>query len=347
MKNPNSTDENSPSTLGRREFLTASAGAVAAALLAAGSNSLFAESSDDRMIYRTLGRTGERVSVIGLGGWHIGQPSISEQDSIRLIRQAIDRGITFMDNCWDYNEGVSEEHMGKALQDGYRQKVFLMTKIDGRDKKTAASQIDESLRRLQTDRIDLMQIHEVIRMNDPDRVFARGGAIDALLEAKKAGKIRFTGFTGHKSPDIHLHMLKTAEAHDFRFDAVLMPVNVMDAHFESFVKKVMPVLVSEKIGIQTMKPMGGGVILQSGVVSAVECLRFAMSQPTDVVITGCESMEIVKQALEAARNFKPMKEDEIAALLGKTASAAANGKFELYKTAEQFDGTTHNPQWLG
>src|SRR5881397_2203865 len=173
MKNPNSTDENSPSTLGRREFLTASAGAVAAALLAAGSNSLFAESSDDGMIYRALGRTGERVSIIGLGGWHIGQPSISERESIQLIRQAIDRGITFMDNCWDYNEGASQVRMGKALKDGYGKKVFLMDKIDGRTKKAAAEQIDQCLQRLQTDVIDLLQHHEVIRLEDPDRILDR------------------------------------------------------------------------------------------------------------------------------------------------------------------------------
>ena len=337
-----STPLDSDSRVSRRRFLELATAITAMCSVRA---DLWAVEERGGIPYKNFGRTGEKVSAIGLGGYHIGRPS--EAESARLIRTAIDGGINFMDNCWDYNGGASEEHMGKALQDGYRQKVFLMTKIDGRDKKTAASQIDESLRRLQTDRIDLMQIHEVIRMNDPDRVFARGGAIEALLEAKKAGKIRFIGFTGHKSPGIHLHMLKTGEAHDFRFDAVLMPVNVMDAHFESFVRKVMPVLVSEKIGIQIMKPMGGGVILQSGVVSPVECLRFAMSQPTDVVITGCESMEIVKQALDTARNFKPMKEDEIAALLGKTASAAANGKFELYKTAEQFDGTPHNPQWLG
>ena len=337
-----STPLDPDSRVSRRRFLELATAITAMCSVRA---DLWAVEERGGIPYKNFGRTGEKVSAIGLGGYHIGRPS--EAESTRLIRTAIDGGINFMDNCWDYNGGASEEHMGKALRDGYRQKVFLMTKIDGRDKKTAASQIDESLRRLQTDHIDLMQVHEVIRMNDPDRVFARGGAIEALLEAKKAGKIRFIGFTGHKSPGIHLHMLKTGEAHDFRFDAVLMPVNVMDAHFESFVRKVMPVLVSEKIGIQIMKPMGGGVILQSGVVSPVECLRFAMSQPTDVVITGCESMEIVKQALDTARNFKPMKEDEIAALLGKTASAATNGKFELYKTAEQFDGTTHNPQWLG
>ena len=250
-------------------------------------------------------------------------------------------------HCWDYNDGASEVKMGKALRDGYRQKVFLMSKIDGRDKKTAAAQIEESLRRLATDHIDLMQMHEVIRMNDPERVFASGGGMEALLEAKKAGKIRFIGFTGHKSPDIHLHMLKTADEHNFRLDAVLMPVNVMDAHFESFVGKVMPVLVEKKIAIQTMKPIGGGVILQSKTVSAPECLRFAMSQPSDVVITGCDSLEMVQQALNTARNFKPMTQEELASLLGRTAAAAAQGKFEMYKTTSSFDGTAHNPQWLG
>src|SRR5947207_5565582 len=247
MKNPNSTDENSPSTLDRREFLTASAGAVAAALLAAGSNSLFAESSDDGMIYRTLGRTGERVSIIGLGGWHIGQPSISEHESIQLIRQAIDRGITFMDNCWDYNEGASEVRMGKALRDGYRQKVFLMDKIDGRTKAEAARQIDTCLQRLQTDRIDLMQFHEVIRLEDPDRIFAEGGAVEAMLEAQKAGKVRLIGFTGHKDPSVHLRMLDLARKHNFHFDAVQMPLNVMDTHFRSFEHEVLPVLNHECI----------------------------------------------------------------------------------------------------
>jgi aryl-alcohol dehydrogenase-like predicted oxidoreductase len=295
--------------------------------------------------YKTLGSTGEKVSSIGLGGYHIGRPA--DEESIRIIRIAIDGGINFMDNCWDYNDGASEVKMGKALRDGYRQKVFLMSKIDGRDKKTAAAQIDESLKRLQTDHIDLMQMHEVIRMNDPERVFAPGGGMEALTEARKAGKIRFIGFTGHKSPDIHLRMLKAADEHKYRLDAVLMPVNVMDAHFESFVRKVMPVLVEKKIGIQTMKPMGGGIILQSKTVSAPECLRFAMSQPTDVVITGCDSIEIVQQALNTARNFKPMNQEEIASLLARTESVAAQGKFELYKTSQNFDGTTHNPQWLG
>ena len=326
----------------RRRFLETAASILAMCSTRA---ELWAAEERAGIPYRTFGSTGEKVSAIGLGGYHIGRPT--DEDSARIIRTAIDGGINFLDNCWDYNDGASEVKMGKALRDGYRQKVFLMSKIDGRDKKTAAAQIEESLRRLGTDRIDLMQMHEVIRMNDPERVFAPGGGMEALLEAKKAGKVRFIGFTGHKSPDIHLHMLETAAAHKFPLDAVLMPVNVMDAHFESFVGKVMPVLVKKKMAIQTMKPIGGGVILQSKTVSAPECLRFAMSQPTDVVITGCDSVEMVEQALNTARNFKPMNQEEIAQLLGRTASAAAQGKFELYKTSTSFDGTAHNPQWLG
>ena len=326
----------------RRRFLEIAASIAA---MCATRADLWAAEERGGIPYKAFGSTGEKVSAIGLGGYHIGRPA--DEESIRIIRAAIDGGINFMDNCWDYNDGASELKMGKALRDGYRQKVFLMSKIDGRDKKTAAAQIDESLKRLQTDHIDLMQMHEVIRMNDPERVFAPGGGMEALTEAKKAGKIRFIGFTGHKNPDIHLHMLKVADEHKFKLDAVLMPVNVMDAHFESFVGKVMPVLVQKKIGIQTMKPMGGGIILQSKTVSAPECLRFAMSQPTDVVITGCDSMEIVQQALNTARNFKPMAKEEMASLLERTASAASQGQFELYKTSTNFDGTTHNPGWMG
>jgi predicted aldo/keto reductase-like oxidoreductase len=326
----------------RRRFLEIAASITA---MCAARTELWAAEERSGIPYKTFGSTGEKVSAIGLGGYHIGRPA--DDESIRIIRTAIDGGINFMDNCWDYNDGASEVKMGKALRDGYRQKVFLMSKIDGRDKKTAAQQIDESLKRLQTDHIDLMQMHEVIRMNDPERIFAGGGAMEALVEARKAGKIRFIGFTGHKSSDIHLHMLKTADEHKFRLDAVLMPVNVMDAHFESFVRKVMPALVEKKIGIQTMKPIGGGIILQSKTVTAPECLRFAMSQPTDVVITGCESIEMVQQALNTARGFKAMNQEEMASLLSRTAGAAAEGKFELYKTTTNFDGTTHNPQWLG
>jgi aryl-alcohol dehydrogenase-like predicted oxidoreductase len=330
------------SRVSRRRFLEIAASITAMCSMRA---ELWAAEERGGIPYKAFGSTGEKVSAIGLGGYHIGRPSAEE--STRIIRTAIDGGINFMDNCWDYNDGASEVKMGKALRDGYRQKVFLMSKIDGRDKKTAAAQIDESLKRLQTDHIDLMQMHEVIRMDDPERVFAPGGGMEALAEAKKAGKIRYIGFTGHKGPDIHLHMLQVADQHKFQLDAVLMPVNVMDAHFESFVGKVMPVLVQKKIGIQTMKPMGGGIILQSKTVTAPECLRFAMSQPTDVVITGCDSLEIVQQALNTVRNFKPMNKEEIASLLARTSSAASEGKFELYKTSTNFDGTTHNPQWMG
>jgi uncharacterized protein len=295
---------------------------------------------------RTLGRSEKKISMVGLGGYHIGMQA-DEQESIRIIRTALDNGMNFLDNCWDYNNGQSEIRMGKALRDGYRQKAFLMTKIDGRTKQAASQQIDDSLKRLQTEHIDLLQFHEVIREEDPDRIFAKGGGMEAVLDAKKAGKVRFIGFTGHKSPDIHLKMLNTAFAHDFTFDAVQMPLNVMDAHFNSFEKKVLPVLVEHKIGVLGMKPMGDKIILKSKTATPVECLHYAMNLPTSVVITGCDSIDILHQALEAARTFKSMSSAEVAALLAKTDTAAKNGEFERYKTSHDFDGTYHNPQWLG
>jgi predicted aldo/keto reductase-like oxidoreductase len=327
----------------RREFL----GITAASLLVAGRLSAAAKpDSKNGIPHRTLGRTGEKVSLIGLGGYHLGMQSDPEE-SIRIMRTGIDEGINFLDNCWDYNGGESEVRMGKALRDGYRQKAFLMSKIDGRNKATAGAQIDESLRRLQTDRIDLLQLHEVIRDSDPDRIFAKGGAMEAVLEAKKAGKIRFIGFTGHKSPDIHLKMLATAAQHGFTFDAVQMPLNVMDAHFNSFEKKVLPALIKDGIGVLGMKPMGDHFILESKTATAVECLHYAMNLPTSVVITGCDSLPILQQALQAARTFQPMDSSQVADLLAKTAKAAGAGQFELYKTTHQFDGTVANPQWLG
>ncbi len=289
---------------------------------------------------------GEKVSMVGLGGYHIGSQK-DEQESIRIIRTALDYGINFLDNCWDYNGGESEVRMGKALRDGYRQRAFVMTKIDGRTKKAAAQQLEESLRRLQTDHIDLLQFHEIIRMEDPERVFAAGGGMEAVVEAQKAGKVRYVGFTGHKSPDIHLKMLETAEAHQFHFDTVQMPLNVMDAHYNSFGKKVLPVLVKKEIGVLGMKPMGAGIILGSKTVEPMECLHYAMSLPTSVVITGCDSVALVEQAVKAARTFTPMSETQVAALLAKTKDAAQNGEFEGYKTTTNFDGTAHNPQWLG
>jgi predicted aldo/keto reductase-like oxidoreductase len=319
-------------------------GMTAASLLVAGKLSGDTKLTNG-LPYRTLGRTGEKVSLIGLGGYHLGSQSDPEE-SIRIIRTGIDAGINFLDNCWDYNGGESEVRMGKALRDGYRQKAFLMTKIDGRNKAAATAQLNESLRRLQTDRIDLLQFHEVIRDSDPDRFFAEG-AMEVVQEAQKAGKVRFIGFTGHKSPDIHLKMLATASKHGFRFDAVQMPLNVMDAHFNSFEKKVLPILTREGVGVLGMKSMGDKVILRSKTATAIECLQYAMNLPTSVVITGCDSVAILQQALNAARSFQPMDSSQVAALLAKTAKAAEAGQFELYKTTHQFDGTVQNPQWLG
>ena len=301
--------------------------------------------SESGMPYRTLGRTGERVSIVGLGGFHIGIQQ-DENDSIRIIRTAIDNGINFMDNSWDYNEGISEIRMGKALQDGYRSKVLLMTKIDGQVKKTAAEQIDECLRRLQVDTIDLIQFHEVIRMSDPERILGPGGALEAALEAKKAGKVRYIGFTGHKSPGIHLKMLQTALSNGFVFDAVQMPLNVLDPHYDSF-EEVLPVLLENDIGVLGMKPMAAGLVPRNGIATAEECLHYVMSLPTSVVITGCESLEILQQALEAARSFTPMSDEQRSALLARTAKAGEAGTNEGYKTTTNYDATSRNPHWLG
>ena len=299
------------------------------------------------MLYRTLGRTGEPVSAIGMGGFHIAQYGLTEEESIRLVRVAVDRGITFMDNSWDYNEGQSEIRMGKALKDGYRRKVFLMTKIDGRTKEVAARQIETCLERLQTDHIDLVQHHEIIRFDDPDRIFAEDGANEAVVEAWKAGKIRYIGFTGHKDPHIHLYMLKVAAEHGFRFDTVQMPLNVMDAHFRSFAQMVLPELVKQEIGVLGMKSMGDGVILKSKAVTPMECLHYALSLPTSVVITGIDKQEILDQAFEAAKTFQPMNREQMTQLLAKTKEIAVAGKYELFKTSSHFDSTAKHPDWLG
>jgi aryl-alcohol dehydrogenase-like predicted oxidoreductase len=300
------------------------------------------------MIYRTLGRTGEQVSAIGLGGFHVGKPEkVSEEETIRIIRSALDRGLTFLDNSWDYNEGQSELRMGRALRDGYRAKAFLMTKIDGRTKKDAAKQLDESLRRLQADHVDLLQHHEIIRFEDADRIFAPGGAMEAFLEAKQQGKVRYIGFTGHKDPHVHLYMLEMADRHGFSFDTVQLPLNVMDAHFRSFEKLVLPELARRKIGVLGMKSMGAGVILKSGLVEPIECLHYSLNLPTSVVVTGIDSMEILDQAFEAARTFRPLEPAAVQALLDRTAGAASKGEFELFKTSSVFDATAQNPEWLG
>src|SRR6266850_1492661 len=308
----------------RRQFLEIATGA---SVLAGVPSFASGAETKGQIPRRRLGRTGEMVSMVGLGGYHLVRPELPEAESIRIVRAAIDNGLNFLDNCWDYNDGQSELRMGKALREGYRQRAFLMTKIDGRDKKTGARQIEESLRRIETDHIDLLQFHEIIRMNDPDRIFAADGAMEAALDAKKAGKIRYIGFTGHKSPDVHLKMLETAANHHFQFDSVQMPLNVMDAHYDSFEKNVLPVLVKNDIGVLGMKPMGDRIILESKTVTPVECLHYAMNLPTSVVITGCDSMRMLDQALQAARSFRPMKPAEIVALLAKTAQAAKQGKY--------------------
>jgi aryl-alcohol dehydrogenase-like predicted oxidoreductase len=294
---------------------------------------------------RKLGRTGVEVSLLGLGGFHLGVPR-DEEEAVRIVHSAMDHGVTFLDNCWDYNGGRSEERMGRALAGGRRQRAFVMTKLDGRTRASAEQQLEQSLRRLRTDVIDLVQVHEVIRMTDPERVFGPGGAMEALVAARKAGKLRFIGFTGHKDPAIHLHMLDVARKQGFVFDTVQMPVNVMDAQFRSFAGQVIPKAREQEIAVLGMKPLGGGLLLKSGVVNAPECLRYAMSQPVAVQITGCDSMATLEQALAVTLDWKPMSADEQKALLARAAPAATDGKYERFKTSEMFDGTTRNPKWL-
>ena len=297
---------------------------------------------------RTLGATGEKVSMLGIGGFHLAKSFwTTDAEAIKIVRTALDSGVNFLDNSWDYNGGKSEERMGLALRDGYRGKAFLMTKLDGRTAAAATQQLEQSLKRLQTDHVDLVQIHEVIRMDDPDRVFAPGGAVEGLVKAREQGKVRHIGFTGHKSPEIHLHMLATADKHGFHFDTVQMPLNVMDAHFNSFIHQVLPVALDKHMGVLGMKSMGDGIILKSKAITPVECLRFAMSLPVSVCITGCDSIKILEQALGVARNFKHLTREETAAILAKTEPVAMNGQYELYKTSDHFDSTAHNPAWLG
>jgi predicted aldo/keto reductase-like oxidoreductase len=329
----------------RREFLKSATLAAIATTTMQQAEGFAAQTQE--IPHRTLGRTGQKVSVLGIGGYHLGISALSADQATRIVRTALDSGVNFLDNCWDYNDGESEVRMGKALKNGYRQKAFLMTKIDGRTRASAQQQLEQSLRRLQTEHLDLIQIHEVIRMNDPERVFASGGSLEYLEQARKEGKVRFIGFTGHKSPEIHLHMIDVARQHQYTFDTVQMPLNVMDAHFDSFTRKVVPVAASLNMGILGMKPMANGIILESKTVGPVECLHYAMNLPITTVITGCDSMEVLEQALDAARRFRPLSQDQVAAILGKTANVAQAGRFEPYKTSTQFDGTGHNPQWLG
>jgi uncharacterized protein len=284
---------------------------------------------------RPLGRTGVTVSALALGGHHLGLVK-TEREAKSIVHEAVDAGITFLDNAWEYHDGLSEERMGKAIRDR-RGRVFLMSKLctHGRDKKTAMRQLEQSLRRLQTDYLDLWQIHEVVYENDPDLHFAPGGAVEALEEARRAGKVRFVGFTGHKHPDIHLRML----AHDFPFDACQMPLNVFDATFRSFEQRVLPELLRRGIAPLGMKSMcGEGGPVKKRVVKPEEALRYAMSLPVASTVSGIDSLKVLRQNLRIARGFEPMSEAEMQALRERCAEHAADGRFELYKTSMQFEG---------
>ncbi len=338
----------------RREFIKSAVmegvGAMAVANVAAEAQKAAAAGAVSRpmspdMPYRELGRTGEKVSLIGLGGGHIGN-RIDEAAAVRLMRAAVDGGMSFFDNAWDYNDGRSENRMGLAMKDGYRQKVFLMTKTDSHTATGFNTQLEESLRRLQVETIDLVQFHEVVRMTDPDAIFAKGGAIEAAIAARKAGKIRYIGFTGHKDPSIHLHMIDVSEKHGFHFDTVQMPINVMDAHFRSFQHAVIPMATKKGIGVLAMKTFGMGSILKANVAEPIEMLHYSMSLPVSVVITGMETPERLTQALTAAKTFKPMSEQQVASLLARTKAAAMDGQYEPFKVTEGFDATARNPQWL-
>ncbi len=330
----------------RRDFLRSLSAGVTGGLMGMAMNINQEVTKHGDMPYRMLGKTGEKVSCIGLGGFHLGQSRLEEPDAIRLFQSAVDRGINFSDNSWDYNQGESERRVGKALK-GRRDHVFVMSKFDGRTKESALKQLDDSLKRMELDHLDLWQFHENIRLEDPDRFFADGGANEAMLEAKKSGKVRFIGFTGHKDPSVHLRMLQLADQKRFEFDTVQMPLNVMDAHFRSFGKEVLPVLVKKNIGVLGMKSMASGHILQSKTVSPLDCLHYALSLPTSVVITGVDSNSVLDQAFEAAQTFSTVTKEDIAAILEKSKPAAADGSFEPFKTSAIFDSTAAHPEWLG
>jgi aryl-alcohol dehydrogenase-like predicted oxidoreductase len=284
---------------------------------------------------RALGRTGVQIAALGLGGYHIGKAD-SDEEAIRIVHAAIDAGVTFMDNAWEYHDGLSEERMGKALQDR-RDLVFLMTKVctHGRDRRVALQQLEDSLRRLRTDHLDLWQIHEVVYQNDPDWHFAPGGAVEALEEAKRQGKTRFVGFTGHKDPSIHLKMLE----YGFAFDTCQLPLNCFDAHFRSFETRVLPELNRRGIAPIGMKSMGGdGSVVTKGGMRAEDALRYAMSLPVAVTVSGIDSMEVLRQNLAVASGFRPFSEAELQRVRESVAPNAGDGHVELYKTSMMHDG---------
>ncbi len=328
--------------LNRRTFLQA--GAVSGVLLQLAEQILAAQQdSGTGLPQRPLGKSGANVSILCLGGWHIGKAAIDDGEAaaVGLMQQAIDNGMTFFDNCWDYHDGYSEEVMGKAIQDR-RDKVFLMTKVCNRDYQGALSNLDDSLKRLKTDYLDLWQFHEMVYDNDPDWVFERGG-IKAALEAQKAGKVRYIGFTGHKDPSIHRKMLHKP----YNWAAAQMPINVCDYFFRSFLHEIVPQCLQQETGVIGMKSLGGGMegkIPASGLVSAKECIHFALSQPISSLVVGLRNERDLKQSLEVGRNFQPLSSEEQAKILDKVKLAAADGRHELFKTSKNFDGPYHRKQ---
>lgn len=325
----------------RREFLQRTAERVAAAsLVLPVLNGTASGVAPGEMPYRTLGRTGEKVSLLGMGGWSLGGRMTSEGESTRFVRTAIDSGINYLETSWDYQFGLSETRLGNALRDGYRKKVFLATKINGRSEEVADFQLEDSLRRLRTDCIDLVQFHEVLYPHEPEKIFGPKGAIETTLAARKAGKLRYIGFTGHYDPDVHVRLLELAAKNDFRFDTGMIVLNVMDAHFKSFAKKVLPILQQQGTGILAFKSLAGGRFLKPENVleriklTRADCLRYVMSLPVSVVISGMDNLDMLKQNVETACNFRPLTEEERSAILAKTVDVAKGGKYEWFKTDE-------------
>ncbi len=325
----------------RREFLQATALGVATTALAATDSAAARVTNAEGIPMRPLGRTGEMVTMICLGGYH-SSVHPNEKDSIKLIQRAIDEGITFLDNAWDYHDGAAEERMGKAISQGNRrEKVFLMTKCCGRTAKDAQSHLEDSLRRLRTDHLDLWQFHEIVYDNDPDWIFEKGGAIETALKAKEQGKIRHLGFTGHKDPSIHLKMLDKP----YPWATTQMPLSVLDGHFRSFEQKVLPVLNTRGIGPIGMKSLAGnGKIVSDGVVTIEEALRYVFSLPIATLVSGIDSEKVLEQNLKIVRDFKPMTAEERAAVLDKVRSVAGDGRYELFKTSKMYDSTYHRKQ---
>ena len=328
----------------RRSFVKGSAAAVTASLvvrpgLASGRSDQAREA--DSVPHRPLGKTGVQVSCLGIGGYHLGSIK-EEKESTELVARALDAGVNFFDNCWEYHDGVSEERLGAALK-GKRDKAFVMTKVctHGRGKDVAMKQLEESLRRLQTDHLDLWQIHEVVYWNDPELIFAPNGAAEALLAAKQQGKVRFVGFTGHKNPAIHLKML----AHDFPFDTVQMPLNALDATFRSFEQQVLPEATKRGVAVLGMKSLGGsGEIVVNGAVTPEEGLRYAMSLPVATTISGMDSLAVLEQNLKVAVGFQPLGQEKMASLRERVRTLAADGRYELFKTTTKYDGKVGREQ---